>query len=64
VELLADLGQDLGAEQLDALEEAGLGHAADVHLQELAGVAEQLMQVEDASATWLGPPTNTIPPGP
>jgi hypothetical protein len=62
--LLADLGQDLGTEQLDALEEAGLGRATDVQLQDLAGVAEQRMQVEDAVGDLVGPPTNTIPPGP
>ena len=64
MELLADLGQDLGAEQLDALEEAVLGHGADVHLQDLAGVAEQLMQVQDAVGDLVGSATNTIPPGP
>src|SRR4051794_326859 len=47
-ELLADLGEDLGAEQLDGLEEGGVGEAADVHLQDLAVVAEQLVEVEDA----------------
>ena len=39
-EFRADLGEDLRAEQLDALEEGGVGHAAGVHLQDLAGVAE------------------------
>src|SRR5438132_12263000 len=48
VELLADLREHLGAEELDALEEVGVRHAADIHLQDLAVVAEQLVEVEDA----------------
>jgi hypothetical protein len=56
------LGEDLRAEQLDALEEGGLRHAADVHLHDLAGVAEQLVQMEDALGDLVGPAANTIPP--
>jgi hypothetical protein len=41
VEFFADLWEDLGAEQLDALEDGGLWHAADVHLEDLAVVAER-----------------------
>lgn len=62
-ELLADLGKDLGAEQLDALEEGGVRHAADVHLQDLARVTEQLAEVQDPVGDLVGPPANTIPPG-
>ena len=40
IELLANLREHPGAEQLDGFEEVGMGHAADVHLQDLAGVAE------------------------
>ena len=47
-------GSDLGAEELDALEEVGVRHAADVHLQDLAVVAEQLVQVQDALGDLVG----------
>ena len=53
-ELLADPGKDLDAEQLDALEEGGVRHAADVHLQDLAGVTEQLAQVQDPVGDLVG----------
>jgi hypothetical protein len=63
VELFADLRENLGAEQLDGFEERGVRHAADVHLQDLAGVAEQRVQVKIRSVTWLTPPAKTMPPG-
>src|SRR5687768_4598084 len=44
-----------GAEQLDALEEGGVRHAADVHLQDLACVAEELVQVEDPVGDFVQP---------
>src|SRR4051812_42916560 len=47
-ELLADLGKDLSAKQLDALEEGGMRYAPDVHLQDLPRVAEKPVQVKDA----------------
>src|SRR3954451_21347904 len=40
-ELLADLREHLGAEQLDGAQVRGVRHAADVHLQDLAAVAEK-----------------------
>jgi hypothetical protein len=47
-EPVPDLSEDFGAELLDALEERGVRHAADVRLQDLACVAEELVvQVED-----------------
>src|SRR3954453_18906384 len=48
VELRAPPGEDLGAEKLDRVQERGVRHAADVHLQYLTAVAEQLVQGEDA----------------
>ena len=54
-ELLPDLWEDFGAEQLDALEEGGVRHAADVHLQDLARVAQELVQVEDALGDFVRP---------
>ena len=43
-----ELGQHFRPEQLDGVEVSGVRHAADVHLQDLSGVAEQAVQVEDA----------------
>src|SRR4051795_3008619 len=47
-ELLADLREHLGAQQLDGLQVGGVRQPADVHLQDLAAVAELLVQVQDA----------------
>lgn len=71
VQLGAYPGGYLGAEQLDGCEHLGVRHAANVHLQEVAAVAEMLMQVDDALGDLLrvaGGPTSptrspTRPPG-
>src|SRR3954465_11926205 len=54
VELRAHPGEDLGAEKLDRAQERGVRHAADVHLQDLPGVAEQVVQVEEALGDLFG----------
>ena len=46
---LLNFGQYLLAKQFDAPEERVVRHAADVYLQDLARVSEQLVQTENAS---------------
>src|SRR4051794_7311480 len=53
-EFLADLWQHVGAEQLDGLEVGGVRHAADVHLEDLAGVAEHAVEVQDPVGDLVG----------
>jgi hypothetical protein len=40
-----------------------VGHAADVHLEEVADVAEVVVQVDDALGDFLRSPAKTMPPG-
>src|SRR5215207_8141106 len=54
-DLLADAGEDPGAKKLNALEEGLVRHPADVHLQDLPRVAEELAQVQDAVSDLIGP---------
>lgn len=47
-------GEDLGAEQFDAVQEVGVEQAVDVGLEDLAVVAELLVEVEDAVGDLFG----------
>ena len=38
-----------------------MAHAGDVHLDDLSGVAELLVEAEDAVGDLVGPPANTMP---
>src|SRR3954454_4015510 len=55
VELRTHSRKHLGAEELDGAEERGVRHAADVHLEDLPAVAEQVVEVDDALGDLLGP---------
>src|SRR3954454_2485042 len=56
LELLSDLRKDLGAEQFDALQERRLWHASDVHLEDLAPVAEQFVEMKDPVGDFVRAP--------
>lgn len=50
----ADAGEDLGAEEFDAVEKVGVGHSTDVGLQDLTVVSELVVQVEEAVWDLVG----------
>lgn len=51
------------AQEFDAAQQVGLGHAADVHLQDLTVVTEKPVQGDDSIGELVGPPAKTMPPG-
>src|SRR4051812_25845099 len=53
-ERLSNEREDLRAEQLDPPQDLALRHAADVHLEDLARVAEEPVQVQDPLSDLLG----------
>src|SRR4051812_1486907 len=55
-ECLSDDREDLGAEQLDPAQDVALRHAADVHLEDLARVAEQAVKMQDPLGDLPGAP--------
>ena len=61
VEDVADGGGDDVAEAADGVADHRLRHAAEVDLAEEPVDAELGVQVEDLSATWVGPPTMRAP---
>lgn len=45
---------DFGAQEFDAAQQVGLGHAADVHLQDLTVVTEKPVQGDDSIGDLVG----------
>src|SRR4051794_37915072 len=54
VEVGAHAREDLAAEQFDRAQERGVRHAADVHLEDLSAVAEEVVKVDDALGDFFG----------
>lgn len=50
-------------QELDASDDGGSWHATDVHLEDLAVVAEKFVEVEDAVGDFVGSAENTMPLG-
>ncbi len=65
--MLGRLGADQGShrcpEELDRLEPLGVWDVAEVHLQDVASVAERTVQVDEASRDLIGPAGEDHPVG-
>ena len=55
LQLFVDLRQNPGPEQLDALQHGRMGHSTDIHLQDLARMTEQFVQMKDSIGHLVRP---------